>query len=62
VELTHQRCAEEGAIAMHATVRDVMTTHVVAVRLNATYKDMTARLGYPPQPRSVSRTDMNLDF
>ena len=47
---------------MHATVRDVMTTHVVAVRLNATYQDMTARLGYPPQPASVSRTDMDLDF
>jgi CBS domain-containing protein len=29
---------------MTATVRDVMTTHVVAVRLNATYKDMAARL------------------
>jgi CBS domain-containing protein len=29
---------------MNATVRDVMTTHVVAVRLNATYKDMAARL------------------
>jgi CBS domain-containing protein len=29
---------------MSATVRDVMTTHVVAVRLNATYKDIAARL------------------
>jgi CBS domain-containing protein len=29
---------------MNATVRDVMTTHVVAVRLNATYKDMAVRL------------------
>ncbi|HET9079734.1 MAG TPA: CBS domain-containing protein [Trebonia sp.] len=29
---------------MNATVRDVMTTHVVAVRLNATYKDIAARL------------------
>jgi CBS domain-containing protein len=29
---------------MNTTVRDVMTTNVVAVRLNATYKDMTARL------------------
>jgi CBS domain-containing protein len=29
---------------MNATVKDVMTTHVVAVRLNATYKEMTARL------------------
>jgi CBS domain-containing protein len=44
VELTHQRCAEEGAVAMNATVKDVMTTRVVAVRLNATYKEMAARL------------------
>lgn len=44
VDLVHQPYAEEGAIAMNATVRDVMTTHVVAVRLNATYKDMAARL------------------
>jgi CBS domain-containing protein len=29
---------------MNATVKDVMTTYVVAVRLNATYKDMAARL------------------
>jgi CBS domain-containing protein len=29
---------------MNSTVKDVMTTHVVAVRLNATYKDMAARL------------------
>lgn len=29
---------------MNATVKDVMTTHVVAVRLNATYKDIAARL------------------
>jgi len=29
---------------MHATVKNVMTTHVVAVRLNATYKEMAARL------------------
>jgi CBS domain-containing protein len=29
---------------MNTTVKDVMTTHVVAVRLNATYKDMAARL------------------
>ena len=29
---------------MNTTVKDVMTTHVVAVRLNATYKDMTSRL------------------
>jgi CBS domain-containing protein len=29
---------------MNATVKDVMTTHVVAVRLNATYKEMAARL------------------
>jgi len=29
---------------MTATVRDVMTTYVVAVRLNATYKEMAARL------------------
>jgi CBS domain-containing protein len=29
---------------MSTTVRDVMTTHVVAVRLNATYKDMATRL------------------
>jgi len=44
VKLTYQRCAEERAIAMNATVKDVMTTHVVAVRLNATYKEMAARL------------------
>jgi hypothetical protein len=29
---------------MNATVKDVMTTHVVAVRLSATYKDIAARL------------------
>lgn len=29
---------------MSAIVKDVMTTHVVAVRQNATYKDMAARL------------------
>ena len=29
---------------MSTTVKDVMTTHVVAVRLNATYKDMASRL------------------
>ncbi len=29
---------------MNATVKDVMTTHVVAVRLNATYKEMAAKL------------------
>jgi len=29
---------------MNSTVKDVMTTHVIAVRLNATYKEMTARL------------------
>jgi CBS domain-containing protein len=29
---------------MNATVRDVMTTHVVAVRKNATYKEMAAKL------------------
>ncbi|HEX9042872.1 MAG TPA: CBS domain-containing protein [Trebonia sp.] len=29
---------------MNTTVKDVMTTHVVAVRLKATYKDMAARL------------------
>lgn len=29
---------------MNATVRDVMTTHVVAVRKNASYKDMAVRL------------------
>jgi CBS-domain-containing membrane protein len=29
---------------MHATVKNVMTTHVVAVRLNATYKEMAAKL------------------
>jgi signal-transduction protein with cAMP-binding, CBS, and nucleotidyltransferase domain len=44
VELSHQRYAEEGAVAMNATVKDVMTTHVAAVRLNATYKEMAARL------------------
>lgn len=29
---------------MNATVKDVMTTHVVAVRLNATYKEMAVKL------------------
>jgi predicted transcriptional regulator len=29
---------------MNATVKDVMTTHVVAVRENASFKDMAARL------------------
>jgi len=29
---------------MSTTVKDVMTTHVVAVRLNATFKDMATRL------------------
>jgi CBS domain-containing protein len=29
---------------MNATVKDVMTTHVVAVRKNASFKDMAARL------------------
>ena len=29
---------------MNTTVKDVMTTHVVAVRLKATYKDMATRL------------------
>ncbi len=29
---------------MNATVKDVMTTHVVAVRQNASFKDMAARL------------------
>jgi CBS domain-containing protein len=29
---------------MNTTVKDVMTTHVIAVRLNATYKDMATRL------------------
>jgi CBS domain-containing protein len=29
---------------MNATVKDVMTTHVVAVRMNATYKEMASRL------------------
>src|SRR5450756_556279 len=32
------------AVAMNATVKDVMTTHVVAVRMNAPFKDMAARL------------------
>jgi CBS domain-containing protein len=31
-------------MAMNATVKDVMTTHVVAVRKNASFKDMAARL------------------
>jgi CBS domain-containing protein len=31
-------------MAMNATVKDVMTTHVVAVRLNASYKEMAAKL------------------
>lgn len=34
----------EGAIAMSSTVRDVMSTHVFAVRLNATYKEMAVKL------------------
>ncbi len=29
---------------MNATVKDVMSTHVVAVRMNASFKDMAARL------------------
>ena len=29
---------------MNATVKDVMSTHVIAVRQNATYKDMAAML------------------
>lgn len=29
---------------MNATVQDIMSTHVIAVRENATYKDMAARL------------------
>ena len=29
---------------MNATVKDVMTTHVIAVRKNATYKEMATRL------------------
>ena len=29
---------------MHATVKDVMSTHVIAVRQNASYKDMAAML------------------
>jgi CBS domain-containing protein len=43
VNLAHKRCARKGD-AMNATVKDVMTTHVVAVRLNATFKEMAARL------------------
>jgi CBS-domain-containing membrane protein len=31
-------------MAMHATVKDVMSTHVVAVRENASFKEMAARL------------------
>jgi hypothetical protein len=38
---------------MNATVKDVMSTYVVAVR---------DRLSYPPEPRLVQRTDMDLDF
>jgi CBS domain-containing protein len=34
----------KGAVAVNATVKDVMTTHVVAVRVNAGYKEMAARL------------------
>jgi CBS domain-containing protein len=34
----------EGAIAMNASVKDVMTTHVVAVRASAPFKEMAARL------------------
>ena len=29
---------------MNSTVRDVMSTHVIAVRQNASYKDMAAML------------------
>jgi CBS domain-containing protein len=36
---------EEGAIAMSAIVKDVMTTNVVAVRRDASFKEMAARLG-----------------
>jgi CBS domain-containing protein len=36
--------AWKGAIAMSATVKDVMTTHVVAVRKNASFKDMIISL------------------
>src|ERR1700749_2718638 len=32
------------AVAVNATVKDVMSTHVVAVRKNATFKEMAARL------------------
>jgi CBS domain-containing protein len=36
--------AGNGEVAMNATVKDVMTTHVVAVRKNASFKDMVASL------------------
>ncbi len=36
--------AGKGAIAMSATVKDVMTTHVVAVRKAASYKDIAISL------------------
>jgi CBS domain-containing protein len=44
VELIQERCAEKGPIVMNHTVKDVMTTHVVAVRKNASFKEMAARL------------------
>jgi len=31
---------------MNATVKDVMTTHVVAIRMNASYKEVTKK--WPP--------------
>jgi CBS-domain-containing membrane protein len=55
-------------MTMSAVVKDVMTTHVVAVRQNASFKDMAVRLPehrvsafpvrdrltYPPAERPVS--------
>ena len=35
---------ERKATAMKSTIRDVMSTHVIAVRQNASYKDMAAML------------------
>jgi CBS domain-containing protein len=36
--------AEQETAAMSSTVKDVMSTHVIAVRRNASYKDMAAML------------------
>jgi CBS domain-containing protein len=38
------RCAQGGDDPMKATVKDVMTTHVIAVRKGASFKEMAATL------------------